>query len=231
MYEVRCVFSIVFRTFNFKNCSLHLTSDTAHQTVNLMLRIGLTGGIGSGKSTIARIFAVLGIPVYDADSASKKLMQEDPELMQLIKSSFGESSYSDGILDRKYLAHQVFNDQKKLALLNSFVHPATINDAKEWMQKQTAPYVIKEAALIFESGSDKDLDLVIGVSAPFELRLKRTMERDNISAPEVRSRMDKQMNEEEKLRLCKYVIVNDEKQLLIPQVLELHSFFLKQSDN
>lgn len=209
----------------------HCKSCFVLPTLLTMLRIGLTGGIGSGKSTIARIFEVLGIPVYDADSASKKLMQEDPKLIQLIKNSFGESSYNDGILDRKHLAHQVFTDQKKLALLNSFVHPATINHAKEWMEKQTAPYVIKEAALIFESGSDKDLDLVIGVSAPFELRLKRTMERDNISEPDVRSRMDKQMNEEEKLRLCNYVIVNDEKQLLIPQVLKLHSIFLTQSEN
>jgi dephospho-CoA kinase len=195
-----------------------------------MLRIGLTGGIGSGKSTVAGIFEVLGIPVYDADSASKKLMQEDPEIIRLIKESFGESSYNNGILDRKYIAQQVFNDDKKLALLNSFVHPKTINDAKEWMEKQQAPYVIKEAALIFESGSDKDLDLVIGVSTPFELRLKRTMERDNISESEVRSRMDHQMNEEEKLRLCRYVIINDEQHLLIPQVLELHAIFLKQPE-
>jgi len=195
-----------------------------------MLRIGLTGGIGSGKSTIARIFEVLGIPVYDADSASKRLMQEDGKLIQQIQSSFGESSYNNGILDPKYLALQVFNDPNKLELLNSFVHPATINDAKEWMEKQDASYVIKEAALIFESGSDKDLDFVIGVSAPSELRLTRTMERDNISEAEVRSRMDKQMNEEEKLRLCKYVIVNDEQQLLIPQVLELHEIFLKQTE-
>jgi len=193
-----------------------------------MLRIGLTGGIGSGKSTVARIFEVLGIPVYDADSASKRLMIEDEELKKNIQNSFGDASYLDGKLDRKYLAEVVFNDPEKLSLLNSFVHPATIKHAKQWMKKQHAPYVIKEAALIFESGADKDLDFVIGVRSPLSLRLKRIMERDGVSEEQVEARMNSQMNEEEKLRLCKYVIVNDEQQLLIPQVLELHEKFLAE---
>jgi len=194
-----------------------------------MLRIGLTGGIGSGKSTVARIFEVLGIPVYDADAASKKLMTEKTELKQLIQNSFGEESYINGTLNRKFLAEQVFNDPEKLALLNSFVHPATIKDAADWMKKQTSPYAIKEAALIFESGSQKDLDFVIGVKAPLELRLQRTISRDKVSLQKVEERMNMQMNEETKLRLCNYVIVNDEQQLLIPQVLELHKKFLELS--
>ena|SRR5665213_1208387 len=146
-----------------------------------MLRIGITGGIGSGKSTVSNIFSVLGIPVYDSDSASKRLMEEDTELKKKIIQSFGEESYSKGNLNRKYLSEQVFTDQKKIELLNSIVHPATIKDAEEWMIKQKAPYTIKEAALIFESGSNKLLDLVIGVSSPLPLRIERTIQRGNIS--------------------------------------------------
>jgi dephospho-CoA kinase len=196
-----------------------------------MLRIGLTGGIGSGKSTVARIFEVLGIPVYDADSASKKLMAENEELKNKIRNSFGKESYQNNILNRKYLAEQVFIDREKLALLNSIVHPATIKDAEEWMKKQNAPYLIKEAALIFESGSQKHLDFVIGVKAPMSLRLQRTMQRDHVSSAQVKERMDMQMDEEEKMRLSKYVIVNDEQDMLIPQVIELHEQFLAESAN
>lgn len=193
-----------------------------------MLRIGLTGGIGSGKTTVAHIFEVLGIPVYDADFASKKLMEENEDLKNKIRNSFGKETYQDNILNRKYLAEQVFVDREKLALLNSIVHPATIKDAEEWMKKQDAPYLIKEAALIFESGSEKYLDFVIGVKAPMPLRLQRTMERDHVGAAQVKDRMDMQMDEEIKMRLCKYVIVNDEQEMLIPQVIELHKTFLKK---
>lgn len=194
-----------------------------------MLRIGITGGIGSGKSTVSNIFSVLGIPVYDSDSASKRLMEEDTELKKKIIQSFGEESYSKGNLNRKYLSEQVFTDQKKIELLNSIVHPATIKDAEEWMIKQKAPYTIKEAALIFESGSNKLLDLVIGVSSPLPLRIERTIQRGNISKEQVKARIKLQMNEEEKMRLCNYVIFNDEQQMLIPQILLLHEIFLKQN--
>lgn len=194
-----------------------------------MLRIGITGGIGSGKSTVAGIFSVLGIPVYDSDSTSKRLMEEDAELKKKIIQSFGVESYSNGNLNRKYLSEQVFNDQKKIELLNSIVHPATIKDAEEWMKKQNAPYTIKEAALIFESGSNKFLDFVIGVSSPLTLRIERTMQRGNITEAQVKSRIKMQMDEEEKMRLCNYVIFNDEQQMLIPQVLLLHEKFLKQT--
>ena len=192
-----------------------------------MLRIGLTGGIGSGKSTVARIFEVLGIPVYKADDEAKRLMTEDVTLRSNIISSFGEASYTNDILNRKYLSEQVFNDSEKIKLLNSLVHPATLKDAAEWMEKQKAPYVIKEAALIFESGSEKMLDYVIGVKAPLALRIERTIKRDNVTSERVQARIDLQMDEEEKLHLCDYIIVNDEKQMLIPQVLALHENFLK----
>lgn len=192
-----------------------------------MIKIGLTGGIGSGKSTVAQIFEVIGIPVYFADAASKRLMNEDGELKKKIKSAFGEESYTNGVLNRKYLSDIVFKDPEKTKLLNSLVHPATIIDAAKWMQMQTSSYVIKEAALIFESGSNKDLDYVIGVKSPAELRIKRAMVRDNISAAQVHARIDRQMDEDEKMRLCDYVILNDEHQMLIPQVLALHETFLK----
>lgn len=192
-----------------------------------MLRIGLTGGIGSGKSTVARIFSVLGIPVYNADDASKRLMIEDEELKNAIINSFGDESYSDGALNRQYLSGQVFNNSERIKLLNSLVHPVTLRDAKEWMEKQQSPYVIKEAALIFESGSQKMLDYVIGVKTPLDIRIGRTMQRDNISFDEVKARINLQMDEEEKMRLCDYIIVNDEQQMLVPQVLSLHKAFLQ----
>jgi dephospho-CoA kinase len=193
-----------------------------------MLRIGITGGIGSGKSTVAGIFSVLGIPVYNSDDASKRLMAEDENLKRNILESFGESSYVNGMLNRKYLAAQVFEDSKKLALLNSLVHPATINDARQWMEKQKSVYVIKEAALIFESGSNEFLDFVIGVQSPRELRIERALKRDNVTREEIEARMKLQMDEDEKMKKCNFIIVNDEQQMLIPQVLSLHEKFLKE---
>jgi len=194
-----------------------------------MLRIGITGGIGSGKSTVADIFNVLGIPVYSSDDASKRLMVEDKDLKKNIIESFGEESYVNGILNRKYLAAQVFNDSQKIALLNSFVHPATINDARRWTEKQNTAYTIKEAALIFESGSDKFLDYVIGVKSPVDLRVTRAMTRDNVTREQVEARMKLQMDEDEKMKRCDFIIINDEQQMLIPQVLLLHKRFLKEA--
>ena len=195
-----------------------------------MLRIGITGGIGSGKTTVADIFHVLGIPVYKSDDASKRLMVEDKDLKKNIIESFGKESYVDGILNRKYLAAQVFNDSQKIALLNSFVHPATINDARRWTEKQNSAYTIKEAALIFESGSDEFLDYVIGVKSPLSLRVERAMRRDNVTRQQVEARMKLQMDEDEKMKRCDFIIINDEQQMLIPQVLLLHERFLKEAD-
>ncbi|MCX6293982.1 MAG: dephospho-CoA kinase, partial [Sphingobacteriales bacterium] len=149
-----------------------------------MLKIGLTGGIGSGKSTVAAIFEVLDIPVYYADNVAKQLMQEDEALINTIKLNFGDSCYEAGKLNRAYLSSIVFNDKSKLELLNSIVHPATIAHAENWMSIQTAPYCIKEAALIFESNSNKNLDFVIGVHSPENLRFNRIASRDQISESE-----------------------------------------------
>lgn len=194
-----------------------------------MLKIGLTGGIGSGKSTVAAIFEVLGIPVYYTDIASKRIMNDDENVKAAVQKAFGNNAYTDEKLNRKFIAEIVFKDQKKLELLNAIVHPATLVDAVEWMNKQTAPYIIKEAALIFESGSHQLLDYVIGVKAPLPLRLQRAIKRDNISKDEAMARINKQINEEIKMRLCDFIIVNDEQQMVIQQVLELHLKFIQIS--
>jgi len=189
-------------------------------------KIGLTGGIGSGKTTVAKIFELLGVPVYYADDAAKRIMNEDEDLRAAIQKQFGESSYKNNELDRAYLSAKVFNDPFHLEILNSFVHPATIRDASKWMNEQQTPYAIKEAALIFESGSAEQLDYVIGVDAPFELRIKRTMERNNISYDEVVKRMNSQLDDKIKMKLCDFILQNDEQRLLIPQVIELHQKLL-----
>ena len=191
-----------------------------------MLKVGITGGIGSGKSTVAHIFETLGIPVYYADAAAKKLMNEDEKLKQQVQQLFGEGAYRNGQLNRAFVSEQVFNNPEKLALLNSIVHPATIADAEKWMQQQSAPYAVKEAALIFESGAQENLDKVIGVFAPKAIRIIRVMNRDGITREEVLARMNKQINETIKMRLCNYAITNDEQQLLIPQVLAVHEELL-----
>jgi dephospho-CoA kinase len=196
-----------------------------------MLKIGITGGIGSGKSTVAKVFEVLGIPVYNADLAAKRLMNEDAVLKEKIKEQFGNDVYKDEKLDNKYLAQIVFASEEKLDLLNSIVHPATINDANGWMLKQSSPYTLKEAALLFESGAAELLDYVIGVTAPAPLRLQRVIQRDKTTREEVMARMNKQMDEAIKMKLCNFIITNDEQQLLIPQVLALHEQLVSLAEN
>jgi dephospho-CoA kinase len=191
-----------------------------------LIRVGITGGIGSGKSTVAKVFEVLGIPVFYADARAKILMNEDETLKGKIKENFGEEIYVYGILDKKHLSTIIFNDPKKLALLNSLVHPATIKDAEDWMLQQTTPYAVKEAALIFESGSQEHLDYVIGVYAPATVRIQRVIKRDNVTVEEIKARMTKQIDEEIKMKLCDFVITNDDQQLLIPQVLKIHEQLL-----
>jgi dephospho-CoA kinase len=187
-----------------------------------MVRVGLTGGIGSGKSTVAHVFEILGIPVYYADKEAKRLMSEDPEIRKEVIKHFGEEAYADNLINRRFIAEIVFKDKQKLQLLNSLVHPITIARAEEWMRRHQTPYVIKEAALIFESGSQETLDYVIGVSAPLNIRIQRTMKRDEVSREEVLNRMQNQIQESIKMRLCDFVIRNDDQHLVLPQVLALH---------
>ena len=193
----------------------------------MVLRIGLTGGMGSGKTTVAKVFETLGIPVYYADDATKELMNNDPALKAQLVKNFGEQTYRNDILDRKYLASIVFNNSQKLALLNSLTHPITIQDAAAWMERQKTPYSIKEAALLFESGAAEHLDFVIGVAAPLDLRVKRVMDRDRVTAADIMKRINRQLEEEIKMKRCDFIIVNDETQLVIPQVLVLHDKLLQ----
>lgn len=194
-----------------------------------MLRIGITGGIGSGKTTAAAIFELLGIPVYHADIAARRLMQEDPSLRKSIMEAYGEESYAEGTLNRKYLASIVFHSAEATRKLNELVHPYTLNDSARWMRLQAThhiPYCLKEAALIFESGAEKDLDYVIGVEAPLSIRIARVLKRDHISEEEIKSRISRQMEESDKMKRCDFRLINDEKNLLIPQVIELHEKLL-----
>ena len=197
--------------------------------MNKVLKVGLTGGIGSGKTTVAKIFEILGIPVYYADDASKRLYTTDSDLRDAIKKHFGEELYKGNEINKKLLAEIVFRDKNKLALLNSLVHPRTIRDANDWMERQSTPYLIKEAALIFETGSDQYLDFVIGVRAPEGLRIDRAIQRDNLSRQEVLLRFEKQMNEKKKLERCNFLITNDENHLVLPQVLQLHEKLIEMA--
>lgn len=193
----------------------------------MTLKIGITGGIGSGKSTVAKVFEVLGIPVYYADEAARRVMNEDEEVRKQIIQHFGPTSYKNNQLDRAYIAGQVFNNKQKLELMNSLVHPATIRDSENWMQRQTTPYAIKEAAIIFESGTQDQYDYIIGVTAPVSLRVLRAMKRDGSTREQVLSRMEKQIQDVIKMRLCDFVIYNDEQQAIIPQVITLHERFMQ----
>jgi dephospho-CoA kinase len=197
----------------------------------MLLRVGLTGGIGSGKSTIAAIFETLGIPVSYADLEAKRLMNEDAGLREAITHQFGAGAYTDGKLNRKYLAERVFSDPEKLRLLNSLVHPVTIRDGERWMREldDRYPYAIREAALIFETRTAGHLDFVIGVSAPTELRIQRTIQRDHSTREDVLLRMRNQIDEDIKMHLCDAIIVNDERSAVIPQVLEIHRQLLERA--
>jgi dephospho-CoA kinase len=193
--------------------------------------IGLTGGIGAGKSTVCLVFRALGIPIYDADGRAKWLLAHDPDLRREVAAHFGADTYRpDGTLDRARLAAAVFGHEERRQLLNRLVHPRVGADTRAWVQAQagTAPYVVKEAALMIESGAHHGLDRLVVVTAPLELRLGRVLARDpQRSEREVRAIMAAQLPEEEKLKLADHVIHNDGQQLLVPQVLALHRAWTK----
>jgi dephospho-CoA kinase len=192
------------------------------------LQIGITGGIGSGKSLVCKIFSCLGVPVYDADSRAKYVMTTDRILMEQIQKEFGMLSYNpDGMLNRSYLSERVFNEPEQLKKLNELVHPRVGKNYSEWvMENSSSSYVIKEAALLFEAGSAQQLDNIIAVYAPEELRIKRVLKRDPQRTEEtVREVMQNQMNEEEKRDKADFVIYNDGASLVVPQILQLHERF------
>ena len=193
-----------------------------------MLKIGITGNIGSGKTTISKVFELLGVPVFYADDEAKKVMVTDTLLVEAVKSAFGSEAYfTDGGLNRKYIAGKVFNEPAELSKLNAIVHPAVFRAFDAWAALHpAAPYVIKEAALLFESGSYQLCHRTIAVTAPHEQRLQRVIKRDNISYAEAESRNARQWPEEDKVKLAAFTIHNNESQLIIPQLIQLHQTFL-----
>lgn len=195
-----------------------------------MLKIGITGNIGSGKTTVSRLFALLGVPVFHSDDEAKNVMVTDAELIAGIKKHFGTEAYfADGALNRKHIGGIVFNNPDELKVLNSLVHPAVFRAFDHWVEANAgAPYVLKEAAILFESGSYKDCDHTIVVTAPTAMRLQRVTQRDGISLIEAESRNAKQMSQKEKEKLASFIIRNDNSALIIPQILALHKQFMQQ---
>jgi dephospho-CoA kinase len=186
-----------------------------------MIIAGITGGIGSGKTTCCKIFELLGVPVYYADDEAKKLLS-DPNISKQITDIFGVKILVDARIDRKLLAAQVFKDPEKLSVLNSIIHPAVKEHFTQWCAKHNnASLVLKEAAILFESGTYKNVDRIITVTAPLEMRIERSIKRDKVSREEVESRISKQLSDEEKIKRSDYIIVNDESTLLIPQIVDL----------
>lgn len=192
---------------------------------NKILKIGITGGIGSGKTTVCKIFETLNIPVYYADDRAKSLMVEDKILIDKVKEAFGEKAYlPDGMLNRAYISEIAFSNPLKLTELNAAVHPAVLRDGEKWHHAQhDVPYTLKEAALLYESGSDAVLDKIIMVYAPKNVRIERVLGRGGLTREEIEARMAKQMPDEEKMKKADFIIYNEGEIGLIAQVLEIHS--------
>ena len=193
-----------------------------------MLKIGVTGGIGSGKTTVCKVFELLGVPVFYADDVAKSIMQTDPVLKTALLHAFGENSYTkDGMLNRAYISSIVFNDKLELEKLNSLVHPAVLRAFDNWVLEQhESPYVIKEAALLYESGGFKMCNKSILVIAPTLIKMNRVKLRDGVSEEDIQLRMNRQFSDEIKIKYADHILNNDEKQLLIPQIIQLHQQFL-----
>jgi len=192
-----------------------------------MLKIGITGNIGSGKTTVCHIFETLGIPVYYADHRGKFLLESNENVKAKVLAAFGDGICGpNNNINRALLADIVFHDTAKLTLLESIIHPAIFDDFNLWVALQNSPYILKEAALLFEAGTYKKLDKVVTVTAPFQTRLQRVQLRSQTTEEQVRARENRQWPEEKKIERADYVIYNNEEQLLLPQVLKLHKLFL-----
>lgn len=194
-----------------------------------MLKIGLTGGIGTGKTTVAKIFETLKVPIYYSDYWAKYLTNNSSEIITKLKKEFGEDIYlQEGELNKTKLSSIIFSDKSNLAKVNDIIHPVVRAHFGNWVRNievQGFSYIIKEAAILFESGANKQVDKVIIVTSSKKLRIKRLQRRDDISADEIQKKMNSQMSEEEKISLSDYIIKNNDNEMLIPQVLELHSLF------
>lgn len=193
----------------------------------MTLIVGITGGIGSGKSTVAHIFSLLGVPVYNSDIRSKELLNKDPELKSRLIEQFGEEIYTTTGIDRKRFAALIFNDKKLLETSNSIIHPSVKSDFEDWVASQSFPYVIKESAILFETGIYKQLDKIMLVTAPEKLRIKRVVDRDQTPEKVVLERIKNQWVDARKIPLADFVIYNDETQMLLPQILKVHQSLLK----
>ena len=187
-----------------------------------MYKVGITGGIGSGKTTVAQVFKHLGVSVYSSDERAKHIMSHNECLVAKVIALFGADSYINGALNRAYIAQKVFADKAELQKLNAIVHPALKDDFDSWCKQQTCAYILKEAAILFESKANIGLDAVLLVTAPKELKIQRVISRDNSSRSEVLSRMDKQWSDEQKRDLSDFEIINDEHSSLVEQVLTIH---------
>lgn len=193
-----------------------------------MMVVGLTGGIGSGKTTVAKQFKKLGVPIYIADEEAKKLMNRSKVIKRKLIQLFGVEAYINGQLNRPFIANIIFNDQSYLQQMNAIVHPRVARHFEKWVVKQKAPYVIKEVAILFEHGAQKQFDCIITVVAPMELRIKRLLERDDATKQKIESIMKNQWSDEEKVKLSDFVIENIELQDMLVQVKKIHKKLLRK---
>ena len=195
-----------------------------------MLKVGLTGGIGSGKTLIGEMFKRLGIPVFNADTEAKNIINSNADVITKMKNHFGDDIYNEKGVDRKKLASIIFNDKDALEIVNSIIHPKVREFFFNWAERQNkSPYVIEEAAILFESNAYKELDITINIHADELLRINRVVERDNTTEDAVKNRMNNQLTDDERIKLADFTINNDGKQMVLPQVLEIHSEILKRS--
>ena len=192
-----------------------------------MIVVGLTGGIGSGKTTVAKLFQALGIPIYIADVEAKRLMNSSKVIKKKLIALFGENAYVDGQLNRPFIASKIFSDASLLAQMNAIVHPKVGLDFKNWLKKQTSPYVIKEAAIIFEQQKQSEYDYIITVTANIEEKIKRLLKRDETTRDKIMAIIKNQMSDEEKVKNSDFVIVNDLLENTEKQVLETHHQLLQ----
>jgi dephospho-CoA kinase len=195
-----------------------------------MLKVAITGGIGSGKSLVCQVFKTLGIPIFNADDTSNQLVENNLELKASIIELFGKEAYINGNYNRKFIGNIVFSNPEKLQLLNDLIHPLAIQAAKQWFEEQHSPYAIKEAAILFESNAQQDIDIVIGITAPEAVRIERVMQRTGYNKEEVIKRIALQMPEEEKMAKCDYVIQNDNNTAILPQLLRIHEALMIKSN-
>jgi len=190
-------------------------------------RLGVTGGIGSGKTTVCRIFRVLGVPVFVADVAARQLMNSDPDIRSQINAIAKADLYTTGELDRKELARLIFNKPELLQQVNASIHPAVLRIFDGWAEKSEAPYVIMEAAILFEAKADVLVDRVVAISAPVEERIARVMGRNELSREEVMERINNQLEDDEREEQSYYVINNADNEMIIPEILKVHDDMLR----